>query len=45
MTIGFIILICAVIFIGFVMEIKMPRGGPIIQPPPDGPPPNDPPSE
>ncbi len=43
MTTGFIILICAVILIGFLMEITTPHGhGPTIQPPPDGPPPDDP---
>lgn len=45
MAIGFIILICVAIMVGFFLEIGVPRGGPTIQPPPAGPSPDDPPSE
>jgi hypothetical protein len=45
MVTGFIVLICIIILVGFFLEIAVPRGGPMIQPPPAGPPPDDPPSE
>lgn len=45
MTTGLIVLICAVIMVGFILEISARRGGPTIQPPPAYPPPTDPPSE
>lgn len=45
MVTGFIILICVVIVVGLFLEIAVPRGGPLILPPPDDPPPDDPPSE
>lgn len=40
-----IILICVLILVGFALEVAGWPGGPEIQPPPNEPTPDDPPSE